>query len=75
MRVSVLYRYAGVAFPNKDKQKRKLAIDDNRKAIEEAAALGTSLIVLVCGADPTQSLEDFETTDTGWYCSGDRRGS
>lgn len=48
----------GGFFPNKDKAKRKLAIDDNRKAIEEAAALGTSLIVLVCGADPAQSLGD-----------------
>ena len=27
-------------------------------AIEEAAEIGTPLIVLVCGADPTQSLED-----------------
>ncbi|HYJ38184.1 MAG TPA: sugar phosphate isomerase/epimerase family protein, partial [Chitinophagaceae bacterium] len=30
----------------------------NRKAIDEAAELGTSMIVLVCGADPYQSLED-----------------
>ncbi|MFT3748980.1 MAG: sugar phosphate isomerase/epimerase family protein [Agriterribacter sp.] len=48
----------GGFFSNADKYKRKLAIDDNRKAIEEAEALGTSLIVLVCGADPAQSLED-----------------
>ncbi|MCC6287091.1 MAG: sugar phosphate isomerase/epimerase [Chitinophagaceae bacterium] len=48
----------GGFFPDVDKNKRKLAIDDNRKAIEEAAALGTSLIVLVCGASPAQSLED-----------------
>lgn len=48
----------GGFFPAKDKAKRKLAIDDNRKAIEEAAALGAPLIVLVCGADPAQSLED-----------------
>jgi sugar phosphate isomerase/epimerase len=48
----------GGFFPNKEKEKRKLAIEDNLKAIEEAAELGTSLIVLVCGADPTQSLED-----------------
>lgn len=48
----------GGFFPNKEKHKRKVAIDDNRKAIEEAAELGAPLIVLVCGADPTQSLEE-----------------
>lgn len=48
----------GGFFPNKDLNKRKTAIDDNRKAIEEAAELGTSMLVLVCGADPAQSLED-----------------
>ncbi len=56
--LSVVSLCRGGFFPNTDKNKRQLAIDDNRKAIEEAAALGTSLIVLVCGADPTQSLED-----------------
>ena len=40
----------GGFFPNKDAAKRKSAIDDNRKAIEEAAELGTPLLVLVCGA-------------------------
>lgn len=48
----------GGFFPSKDINKRKLAIDDNRKAIEEAAMLGTSMIVLVCGADPTQAMEE-----------------
>jgi len=48
----------GGFFPNKEKEKRKLAIEDNLIAIEEAAELETQLIVLVCGADPTQSLED-----------------
>ncbi len=48
----------GGFFPAKDRNRRKLAIDDNRKAIQEAAALGAPLIVLVCGADPAQSLED-----------------
>ena len=48
----------GGFFPNKEKEKRKLAIEDNLKAIAEAAELGTQLIVLVCGADPAQSLED-----------------
>ncbi|HEV8082186.1 MAG TPA: sugar phosphate isomerase/epimerase family protein [Chitinophagaceae bacterium] len=48
----------GGFFPSKDFNKRKLAIDDNRRAIEEAATLGTQMLVLVCGADPSQSLED-----------------
>lgn len=48
----------GGFFPNKEKEQRKLAIEDNLKAIEEASYLGTQLIVLVCGADPAQSLED-----------------
>lgn len=48
----------GGFFPNKDKTKRMAALDDNRRAIEEAAQLGAPLIVLVCGSDPDQSLED-----------------
>ena len=48
----------GGFFPSKDASKRRTAIDDNKRAIGEAAALGTSMIVLVCGADPYQSLED-----------------
>lgn len=48
----------GGFFPHKDPAKRSAAIDDNRRAIEEAAELGTSLLVLVCGADPAQSLEE-----------------
>src|SRR5438876_609901 len=35
-------------FPAKDLNKRVLAIDDNRRAIDEAAQLGTSMLVLVC---------------------------
>ena len=48
----------GGFFPHKDSNKRKTAIDDNRKAIEEAAELGTSMLVLVCGADPSQPMEE-----------------
>ncbi len=48
----------GGFFPATDKHKRQEAIDDNRKAIAEAAVLGAPLIVLVCGADPAQSLPD-----------------
>jgi sugar phosphate isomerase/epimerase len=48
----------GGFFPSKEKEKRKIAIEDNLKAIDEAAELGAPLIVLVCGADPAQSLGD-----------------
>jgi sugar phosphate isomerase/epimerase len=48
----------GGFFPSIDAGKRRAAIDDNRRAIEEAFSLGTNKIVLVCGADPAQSLED-----------------
>lgn len=47
----------GGFFPSVSKEKRQKNIDDNLKAIDEAAVLGAPLIVLVCGADPNQSLE------------------
>ncbi len=55
----------GGFFTGKDLAKRKAAIDDNRKAIEEAAALGAPLIVLVCGSDPSQSLQDSRKCASG----------
>jgi sugar phosphate isomerase/epimerase len=48
----------GGFFPATEVNKRKSAIDDNRKAIDEAAQLGAPLLVLVCGADPSQPLDD-----------------
>ena len=48
----------GGFFPAKDLIQRKSAIDDNRKAIDEAAGLGAPMLVLVCGADPSQGLEE-----------------
>lgn len=48
----------GGFFPSRDPGKRRVAIDENKKTIDEAATLGTDKIVLVCGADPSQSLED-----------------
>jgi sugar phosphate isomerase/epimerase len=55
--LSVVSLCRGGFFPGTDAAKRKKAVDDNRKAIEEAHALGTGLIVLVCGAEPGQPLE------------------
>lgn len=48
----------GGFFSFKDGEKRRQAIDENRRAIEDAAELGTSMLVMVCGADPSQSLEE-----------------
>ena len=48
----------GGFFPHTDPAERARAIDDNKKAIDEASALGAPLIVLVCGASTGQSLED-----------------
>src|ERR1041384_1896317 len=42
----------GGFFPGTDAVKRNTAIDDNKRAIDEAAELGTPLVVLVCGSDP-----------------------
>ncbi len=46
----------GGFFPALTGEKRQQAIDDNRRAIDEAAGIGAPLVVLVCGADPGQSL-------------------
>lgn len=37
---------------------RQKAVDDNLRAIDTAADLGTAMLVLVCGAEPGQSLGD-----------------
>ncbi len=47
----------GGFFPSTNLAKRQAGIDDNLKAIDEASALGSPLIVLVCGADPSQSMQ------------------
>ena len=47
----------GGFYPHTSATERAKAIDHNKKLIEEAAALGAPLIVLVCGASPDQPLE------------------
>ncbi len=47
----------GGFFPHTSSAGRAQAIDHNKKLLEEAAALGAPMIVLVCGASPDQSLE------------------
>lgn len=48
----------GGFFPAADAKGRQAAIDDNLKAIDEAAALGAPMVVLVCGALKGQSLDE-----------------
>ncbi|MEM8955627.1 MAG: sugar phosphate isomerase/epimerase family protein [Verrucomicrobiota bacterium] len=48
----------GGFFPAPSAVDRQKAIDDNRLAIEQAAAIGAPLVVLVCGAVPGQPLEE-----------------
>jgi sugar phosphate isomerase/epimerase len=48
----------GGFFPGLDEAARQAAIADNRRAINEAAALGAPLIVLVCGAVSGQPLAE-----------------
>lgn len=46
----------GGFFPSTDRNTRQKALDHNRKLIDEAARINAPLLVLVCGADPGQSL-------------------
>lgn len=48
----------GGFFPAETHAKRRRAIDDNRRAIDEAAAIGAPLVVLVCGAVPGMPLAE-----------------
>jgi sugar phosphate isomerase/epimerase len=48
----------GGFFPAATAADRTKAIDENRRAIAEAHALGAPIIVLVCGAVPGQPLEE-----------------
>ena len=47
----------GGFFAATSEDKRQKAIDHNKKLIDEAATLGAPLLVLVCGADPGQTLQ------------------
>lgn len=55
--LSIVSLCRGGFFPSSDINKRKTAIDDNKRAIEEASLLGAPLVVLVCGSAPDQPLE------------------
>lgn len=54
LRVSGLCR--GGFFAAATEAQRQARLDDNRRAVEEAATLGADLLVLVCGGTPDQDL-------------------
>src|SRR5207248_90060 len=55
LHVSSLCR--GGMFPAATAVERRARLDDNRRAVEEAAALGTRVLVLVCGPAPDRDLD------------------
>lgn len=48
----------GGFFPALNDSERQAALDDNKRALDEAAALGAPQVVLVCGAKPELSLPE-----------------
>ena len=54
LRVSGLCR--GGMFPAATAEERRARIDDNRRAIEEAATIGADTLVLVCGPAPDRDI-------------------
>jgi len=48
----------GGFFPGLTEAERQAALDDNRRALDEAAAIGAPQVVLVCGAKPELSLPE-----------------
>ena len=54
LRVSSVCR--GGMFPAATRAEREARIDDNRRAVDEAAALGAEILVLVCGAAPDKDI-------------------
>lgn len=54
MRVSSVCR--GGMFPAATAAERQQRLDDNRRAIDEAAALGADVLVLVCGPAPDRDI-------------------
>ena len=56
--MSVVSLARGGLFTGRSEAVRQAAIDDNRRAIDEAAELAAPVIILVCGAQPDQSLSE-----------------
>ncbi len=60
----------GGFFPAASASARQDAIDDNLRAVDEAAAIGAPLIVLVCGAAPDVPLPEARKQIQDWHRSG-----
>jgi sugar phosphate isomerase/epimerase len=56
--LTVVSLVRGGFFTGKSLKDRNEAIEDNKRAIEEAAGIGADMVVLVCGATPGQTLDD-----------------
>ena len=56
--MSVVSLARGGLFTGRSEAARQAAIDDNRRAIDEAAELAAPVVILVCGAQPDQSLSE-----------------
>lgn len=56
--LSVASLCRGGFFPARTAAERQVAVDDNRRALDEAAAIGAPLVVLVCGAVPGMPLAE-----------------
>ncbi len=55
LKVSSLCR--GGMFPASTPEQRQKNLDDNRRAVEEAAEIGTDVLVLVCGPGPDKDID------------------
>ncbi|SDJ98157.1 sugar phosphate isomerase/epimerase family protein [Sediminibacillus albus] len=64
MKVSSLCR--GGMFPAATAREREERLEDNRRAVEEAAELGTDTLVLVCGPGPDRDID----TSRKWVADG-----
>ena len=56
--ISIASLVRGGFFTGTDKATRNKAIDENKQILEEAAAIGAPLVVLVCGATPGISITE-----------------
>ncbi len=54
--VEVVSYVRGGFFPHSSRKARENALTDNLKMLDEAAEIGAPMLVLVCGAEPAQSL-------------------
>ena len=56
--IEVISYVRGGFFPHSSLVARQKALDDNKLMIDEAAKIGAPILVLVCGAEPQQSLAE-----------------